>query len=312
MDYKFTHEDDYFKHYTIVFNNKTVRIHESKAGKGVYINEKDMAKALNFRNVKEMKTELWRKIVENFQAINLENEDLETEIPTQTATPMAARSANAQSQAEWVEHAGISGVYNGPKSPAFWAGGTLAQALENETSIVLRMDGSGQLADGNIYWDENGNLTVMGRFESNIDGVRLILDPALRALIMKDANNNDIATLNIESSSDFGSRSSLRLINTNAGREAALSVYPEGLTAYDPNTQKNAGIYSHTGAWNEPYIFVGSEGDGSPTAEANNPRFAAFLSASTLYLCANKLPISPQNLPSGTVWRDGDILKIVP
>jgi len=212
---------------------------------------------------------------------------------------------------DWVERAGISGASGDPDAVAFWAGGNLTDAINNLAAIILRMDGSGQLAKGNILWNALGELSVTGKFESNSDGVKLILDPVARALIMKDASDNDIATLNIESSSDFGSRSSLKLKNTNAGREATLSIYPEGLTAYDPNTQKNAGIYSHTGAWGEPYIFVGSEGDGSPTNDVNNPRFAAYLSSGTLMLFANNLPTSNTGLKVGQVWNDNGLWRIV-
>lgn len=188
--------------------------------------------------------------------------------------------------------------------------GNTGAAMFGKGAHKFNADGTLDFANGNLLYDLINGLLITGKFESNKDGVRLILDPVARALIMKDASGNDIATLNIETSSSFGSRSSLRLINTNAGKEASFSIYPEGLTAYDPNSQRNVGMYSHTGAWAEPYLFVGSEGDGSPVNEVNNARFAAYLSGETLLLFANNLPISIMGLSKGQIWNDNGILKI--
>ncbi|KAA6303120.1 MAG: hypothetical protein EZS26_000723 [Candidatus Ordinivivax streblomastigis] len=43
-----------------------------------------------------------------------------------------------------------------------WGGGTYAQALNNLTKIILRHDGSGQFANGNVVWNSSGNLTIQG------------------------------------------------------------------------------------------------------------------------------------------------------
>lgn len=300
MEYKFTHEDVYFNHYTVVVNGKTVRIHESKSGNGVYINEKDMAKALNFRSVAEMKkTSLWQEIVNKFNAINPENEELEAEIPTQTATPMAASSTIAQAQArakaaagEWVEHAGISGIYNGPKSPAFWAGGTLADALEDNTSIVFHMDGSGQVANGNVYWDENGNLTVMGTIESNRNGNRVVIDPVARSL--KLMNGNDV-----RSEWSFSETYSIMKFLSDVSN---LSITPGYI-----NMRSNAGKVDI----NPGSIEVSTFAEDGQT-EKTNFSINYMNDSDKLMIIAKYLPISAYGLPSGAIWRDGETLKIVP
>lgn len=45
-----------------------------------------------------------------------------------------------------------------------WGGGTYADALSNLAKVILRHDGSGQLAGGNIQWDTDGSLRVAGSF----------------------------------------------------------------------------------------------------------------------------------------------------
>jgi len=191
--------------------------------------------------------------------------------------------------------------------------GDTGEAMFGKGAHVFNTDGSLNFANGNFLYDLTSGLSITGKFESNVDGVRLILDPVARALLMKDVNDKDIVTLSIDSSSAFGSRSRLLLRNTNEGNESSLFVYPEGITAYSPSSQKNAGIYSHTGAWSEPYLFIGSEGDDSPIKEnVSNSRFAAYLgNANELILLANNLPTSPFGLAKGQLWNDNGLLRII-
>jgi hypothetical protein len=53
---------------------------------------------------------------------------------------------------------GMSGLAN--ENIGFWTGGTYADALANLAKIILRKDGSGQLAGGKIFWDILGALNV--------------------------------------------------------------------------------------------------------------------------------------------------------
>lgn len=54
--------------------------------------------------------------------------------------------------------AGMSGLNS--DNIAFWGGGSYADAIAGLAKIILKKDGSGQLAGGNILWDENGNLNI--------------------------------------------------------------------------------------------------------------------------------------------------------
>lgn len=121
-------------------------------------------------------------------------------------------------------YAGISGIYNDSKSIATWWGGDMADAQSDTTSTrpakaLVRMDGSGYFAQGNIswsadgsgyvaneniVWDKNGGLTlgsgikiILGEGEAGlattlasileyINGINMLFTPV-------DANGNEIA-----------------------------------------------------------------------------------------------------------------------
>ncbi|NCB68479.1 MAG: hypothetical protein EOM47_06485 [Bacteroidia bacterium] len=57
--------------------------------------------------------------------------------------------------------AGMSGL--GDDNIGMWAGGTYQEALNSIAKIILRKDGSGQLAGGNITWDAAGALELLGK-----------------------------------------------------------------------------------------------------------------------------------------------------
>lgn len=61
--------------------------------------------------------------------------------------------------------AGHSGIQGANKDlPAYWAGGTYAEALANLAEIIFRHDGSGQLAGGKISWGPDGSVRSEGSF----------------------------------------------------------------------------------------------------------------------------------------------------
>jgi hypothetical protein len=63
--------------------------------------------------------------------------------------------------------AGVSGIAGANKEyPAFWAGGTYAQAFGGTAKTILRHDGSGQLAGGNIRWNDTGSTEFLGGIKS--------------------------------------------------------------------------------------------------------------------------------------------------
>ena len=90
----------------------------------------------------------------------------------------------------------LAGVINGGMSGltdniGFWTGGTYAQALANLAKIILKKDGSGQLAGGKIFWDVIGALSI-GNFK--IEGGAIIARNNSNKEVVK-LHNSDIQTV---------------------------------------------------------------------------------------------------------------------
>lgn len=153
-------------------------------------------------SVQETKTMVetqYRETSKSIKALNylraaMENETvIDKGMILTTLLRMGAKSGN-----EWKEAAGISGIFEEADDVAFWAGGTFEDAINNLAAIIFRMDGSGQLAKGNILWDALGNLLMSGKFESNNDGNKVVIDPETRSLKMLDVDNREILTMKFE------------------------------------------------------------------------------------------------------------------
>lgn len=57
------------------------------------------------------------------------------------------------------------------------------------------VDGSGWLAGGNLLWDAIGQLFMQGKFESNKDGNRIVIDPETRSLRMISRYGQEVSRL---------------------------------------------------------------------------------------------------------------------
>ena len=65
------------------------------------------------------------------------------------------------------EMAGVSGIAGAnKKDPAFWAGGSYDQAFGGTAKTIIKHDGSGQLAGGNIKWNVGGSTEFLGGVKS--------------------------------------------------------------------------------------------------------------------------------------------------
>ncbi len=79
------------------------------------------------------------------------------------ATPQDGTS----SEDPGIDTAGISGIQGEQKNlPAFWAGGTYADAISGVAKAIDRHDGSGHRAGGNIKWNIAGNTEFLGGIKS--------------------------------------------------------------------------------------------------------------------------------------------------
>lgn len=91
---------------------------------------------------------------------------------------------------EWKETAGINGAALNPDDVVAYFGGSLDDAIEGIASIIFRFNGSGHLAGGNIAWDVNGNLQVVGKYSNKDSGSRFEIDPINNGLFMFMDDNN--------------------------------------------------------------------------------------------------------------------------
>ncbi len=99
--------------------------------------------------------------------------------------------------------AGISGIQGAAKDePAFWAGGTYDQARGGTAEVIIRHDGSGHLAGGDISWDEEGNSLFTGSIQSSDEGNRIVIDAGDRSLKM--INKYDKQLVNFHFYEDTG------------------------------------------------------------------------------------------------------------
>jgi hypothetical protein len=141
---------------------------------------------------------------------------------------------------EWKEHAGVSGIYEDDNDIAFWAGGTLEDAVSNLANMIIRMDGSGQLAKGNILWD----LTLSGKFESNKNDNKIVIDPASRSIQLIDPAKGIVGNWSF-----FATGSILTVFNKpSETQEERIQINGNGISFLLKNTGSGIERYSRIGA----------------------------------------------------------------
>ena len=140
--------------------------------------------------------------------------------------------------------AGISGIYNDDDDVAFWAGGTLQQAMRTIARLKSNPDYSpsdsewGNLAKfiathgGDIflkgYIYAVGGL-FRGRVETAIDGKRIVIDPVSKTLKMFTAEGNETVTMRFNRSEEGYEYGDIILKKYSSNNEELLktTVYPE-------------------------------------------------------------------------------------
>jgi hypothetical protein len=178
---------------------------------------------------------------------------------------------------EWKERAGVSGIYDEGGEVAFWAGGTLEEAVNNLANMIIRMDGSGQLAKGNIFWDAIGNLTMSGKFESNKNGNKIVIDPANRSIQLIDSDKGLVGNWSF-----FQTGSIMTIFNKPAANQ---------VEQIQTNGNSISFSIKNTNTGDEYYSRIGTMGMVFDTR--------SFPDASNL-----------SNLETGTIYKDGNVLKI--
>ncbi len=98
--------------------------------------------------------------------------------------------------------------------------------------------GAGHLANKNIEWDENGNIIIRGKFESNKAGRRVVITPEARSILLYDAFNRLIGKFETIGDGDN--------INDDAGSKLELSHYYQGYKISAININSISGRMSFT------------------------------------------------------------------
>ena len=100
--------------------------------------------------------------------------------------------------------------------------------------ILLNEDGSGQLANGSVKWDAEGNVRVYGKYESSVGGDRIIIDPGNNSFpdfswpSIQIKNKNDKEIISIIGFSGLGDNPS----------------YTPEIIMKDPNNEYKSASYS--------------------------------------------------------------------
>ena len=179
---------------------------------------------------------------------------------------------------EWIERAGMSGAYGEENDIAFWAGGTLQQAInlvnnpeatEDVASYVVTMG-------GRVIMNQ---ALVRGKFESNINGNKIVIDPTSRSLKMF---YNDTEILSI----DFLAMGELM------SPKIKLNFWDEGsqrIVNYSEITGRSIALYDASGQ-----LF--SEIDSR---------------ANRIFVNPDKMPNNATGLKKGTVWLNNGVWTTV-
>lgn len=205
---------------------------------------------------------------------------------------------------EWKEVAGINGAAIELDDVVAYFGGSLDDAILGIASIIFRMDGSGQLAKGNILWDALGDLIMRGTFESNSEDNRIKIDPVDRSIKLLNSKGDIVGKFyfyNLETSSQTVGRMDLNLVDSDGNIKSSTEIVPSTIHMLEPEVGES--YFSTT-------FLSMKDADASKMFE-----IVAFNSEPNLEIRMIGLPTSSSGLSSGSLWRDssnGNVLKIVP
>lgn len=104
------------------------------------------------------------------------------------------------------------------------ADGTFTGSISIADKTVLREDGSGSLANGNITWDADGNLSMTYSFSISKDGYTLKLDQEFAEYRIYDSEERTLVSLSPYTDIPGYSSPSLYLNHPSSGMTAKLDV----------------------------------------------------------------------------------------
>lgn len=210
--------------------------------------------------------------------------------------------------------AGITG--NGDVK--IWAGGTIpsnANFTISEDGTVIGngykflSEGSGELANGNISWTNDGSLDITGKFETNSQGNRIIINPSTSkpSLSLKDANNKDNVIIRYETLSGGQSAPSIFLSGMGwANSPAEGLAWLTSLGAVITQTYPGGGTAVSAKFHTEGISLYKRNSAGQITASID-----ITVHNDQLIIDTKGLPKSrPSSANAGRIWNDGGTLRV--
>lgn len=194
---------------------------------------------------------------------------------------------------EWQENSGINGINQNPDDVAFWAGGTLDQAI----NLVENPNATEDVAQivithgGKIIANE---ALLRGRFESNHNGDRIIIDPTRRAIVIQDKNGVENTYWGFENSEDVYSR--IKFERPTPGGFITAMLDTLGIILETPVYKSSLSQQSF-----------------ELSRSGNNSKFLVStptVNDGTLKVILSNLPTSADFLDDRQLWDDNGILKI--
>ncbi|OJX63115.1 hypothetical protein [Dysgonomonas sp. 37-18] len=199
----------------------------------------------------------------------------------------------------WVNTAGVNGVWQDDNDVAFWGGGTLDQAI----NLVANPSATTDVAS---FVVTHGGKVIMnqallrGRFESNINGNRIIIDPDTRDIKLI---NTDGKVLGQWIFGGDGSQLNLGSIDL----DGYLASYtPTGFFLFE---ESEDGIKKFNGKFYDKQFSLGYDQVSFPNDLISGIRMR-INSSNNLIMTLKNLPTN-SSYPVGTVWNDNGVLKIV-
>ena len=168
--------------------------------------------------------------------------------------------------------------------------------VNSDGELVAKIDGSDGSAlfsKGNALLNSDGSVDITGKLESNDAGSRIVIDPSTRDIRLITADGV------ITGSWTFSDQGYAQILMKFIDFEGSMSA---GGASFN-DTKNNTGSYINTSQINVNIM----NSDLSYKA-----LFSAWVRDVGLNMRIIGLPKSSLGLPSGTVWQDGDVLKVAP
>jgi hypothetical protein len=185
-------------------------------------------------------------------------------------------------------------------------------SLATDLLLAIGANIGGWIFNGEILEAQSGNawlngktgeVKIAGRFESNRNGNRIIIDPEQRCLKMVSGNNREALNISFEEKEDGAWVSPDITLNHYSDDVIVSTTHIKG---YEVTIKDEDGNQANIRPTSLEFF---NSADGSQPSFSASRYFDSSTESDNLYVKMNKLPTSNPNQP-GRIFRDGNNLKI--